>query len=81
MKRIPLIKFVEDRGQEESALVLGVTQGAISKALRAGRDITVIELPDGTFTAEELKPFPAQGQRATAAVSVAQPQVPAEAVA
>lgn len=74
MKRIPLIQFVEDRGQLDSALLLGCTQGAISKALRVGRDITVTEHADGSFTAEELKPFPNQAARPASARSAAQPQ-------
>ncbi|OEO24046.1 hypothetical protein AX279_19630 [Pseudomonas sp. J237] len=67
MKRIPLSQFVEDRGQIDSALILGVTQGAISKALRVGRDITVTEHSDGSFSAVELKPFPAQQIKASLA--------------
>ncbi|WP_339521771.1 Cro/CI family transcriptional regulator [Pseudomonas sp. EA_35y_Pfl2_R111] len=60
MKRTPLTKFVEARTQEECALLLGCTQGAISKALRVGRAVFVTENDDGTFTAEELRPFPSQ---------------------
>ncbi|MNO23688.1 Cro [compost metagenome] len=60
MKRIPFREFVEQKGQIEAAAALGVTQGAISKALRVGRDIYVTEHDDGTFTAEELRPFPSQ---------------------
>ncbi|HHK4949754.1 TPA: Cro/CI family transcriptional regulator [Pseudomonas aeruginosa] len=62
MKRIHLKQFVADRGQVDSASLLGVTQGAISKALRVGRDIYVTEHDDGTFTAEELRPFPSQAK-------------------
>lgn len=60
MKRIPLTTFVGERTQEECAALLGCTQGAISKALRVGRAVFVTELDDGTFSAEELRPFPAQ---------------------
>ncbi|MDF3932125.1 Cro/CI family transcriptional regulator [Pseudomonas citronellolis] len=59
MKRIPIKDFVAQKGQTEAAASLGVTQGAISKALRVGRDIYVTECDDGTFSAEELRPFPA----------------------
>ncbi|WP_407733264.1 Cro/CI family transcriptional regulator [Pseudomonas citronellolis] len=62
MKRTHLKQFVADRGQVDSASLLGVTQGAISKALRVGRDIYVTENDDGTFTAEELRPFPSQAK-------------------
>lgn len=67
MKRTPLIKFVEARGQVDSALLLGCTQGAISKALRVGRDIYVTEHEDGTFSAEEVRAFPAQQAKSQAA--------------
>ena len=60
MKRIPFSDFVAEKGQESAASHLGVTQGAISKALRAGRALFVTMHDDGTFTAEETKPFPAQ---------------------
>jgi len=66
MKRIHLKQFVADRGQVDSASLLGVTQGAISKALRVGRDIYVTEHDDGTFTAEEVKPFPTQTSKTAA---------------
>ncbi|MDG9858530.1 hypothetical protein HBO32_30350 [Pseudomonas nitroreducens] len=66
MKRTHLKQFVADRGQVDSASLLGVTQGAISKALRVGRDIYVTEHDDGTFTAEELRPFPSQAKNQAA---------------
>lgn len=59
MKRIPLNDFVDDRGQVSAATALAVTQGAVSKALRSGREIYVIEHDDGSYSAEELRPFPA----------------------
>lgn len=62
MKRTHLKQFVADRGQVDSASLLGVTQGAISKALRVGRDIYVTEHEDGTYSAEELRPFPSQSK-------------------
>lgn len=66
MKRTPLKQFVDDLGQADSAVLLGVTQGAISKALRSGRDIYVIEHEDGSYSARENRPFPAQSARASA---------------
>lgn len=66
MKRISMKVFVADKGQTEAAIALGVTQGAISKALRAGRDIYVTEHDDGTFSAEELRPFPAPTKKSAA---------------
>lgn len=60
MKRIPLKDFVDVKGQSEAATALGVTQGAVSKALRVGRAIYVLCHSDGAFTGEELRPFPSQ---------------------
>ncbi|MGS0941068.1 Cro/CI family transcriptional regulator [Pseudomonas luteola] len=44
-----------------------MTQGALSKALRLGRDIFVIEHKDGTFTGEEIRRFPSQSPKFQAA--------------
>ncbi|WP_338500991.1 Cro/CI family transcriptional regulator [Pseudomonas poae] len=60
MKKMPLPDLVERIGQTAVAKALGVSSPAISKALRAERDIQVQEHPDGTFTAEEVRPFPSQ---------------------
>ncbi|WP_306345969.1 Cro/CI family transcriptional regulator [Pseudomonas veronii] len=60
MNETPLDKFVADKGQSEAARLLRVTAPAIYKALSAKRDIRVLELPDGTFKANELRPFPSQ---------------------
>jgi len=66
MKRTPLDIFVSERTQEECAVLLGCTQGAISKALRVGRAVLVTEHDDGTFSAEELRPFPSRQQNTAA---------------
>lgn len=58
MNKIPLSQFVDRFGQHEAARKLGVTQPAISKALRFNREIHVTENDDGTFSANEIKPFP-----------------------
>lgn len=60
MGRITLSAFAETHGQEKAARLLGVTQGGLSKAIRTGRKIFVIQHADGTYTAEELRPFPSQ---------------------
>lgn len=60
MRRIPLNDFATERGQVQAASLLGMTQGALSKALRVGRSIYVTEHDDGTLTAEEVRPFPSQ---------------------
>ena len=63
MQRTPLKEFVTQVGQIKVAEELGMTQSGISKALRAGREVYVIELANGKFKAEEIKPFPGQVQR------------------
>ncbi|MGX4726132.1 Cro/CI family transcriptional regulator [Pseudomonas corrugata] len=67
MSRIPLSQFAEKNGQTKAALLLGMTQGALNKALRVGRDVYVISHENGTYTAEELRPFPVQSAKRSAA--------------
>lgn len=62
MRRITLNEFATEKGQTKAASLLGMTQGALNKALRVGRDIYVTENDDGSFSAEELRPFPSQGK-------------------
>lgn len=59
MDRKPLSEFVDEVGQAEAAAALGCTQGAISKALRQKRKITVLIEDDGTIRGHELRRFPA----------------------
>lgn len=63
MQRTPLNEFVTKVGQIKAAKELGMTQGGISKALRAGREVYVIEQGNGKYKAEEIKPFPGHAQR------------------
>lgn len=63
MSNLHLKDFAKERGQPEAALLLGVTQGALSKAIRIGRNIVVTREADGTFTAEERRAFPARIER------------------
>ena len=58
MKKITLAAFVKDVGQTAAANALGVSPPAISKALSRKRLIDVTEHADGSFTAQEIKPFP-----------------------
>lgn len=60
MERIPLADFCQTHGQTEAAKKLNMTQGALNKALKTGRKVHVIAQDDGTFSAEEVKPFPSQ---------------------
>lgn len=60
MSRITLKQFAVEKGQTRAASLLGMSQGALNKALRVGRDIFVTELANGSFVAEEVRPFPSQ---------------------
>lgn len=57
MKPIPLSDFVAKVGQTQAAKELGMTQGAMCKALQSGREIYVEKRKGGLF-AYEVKPFP-----------------------
>ncbi|KAE9495278.1 Cro/CI family transcriptional regulator [Neisseria gonorrhoeae] len=57
MKKIPLMSMLSRHGQAKTAKEIGVTQGAISKALRSGRAIFLFS--DGKrVKAEEVRAFP-----------------------
>ncbi len=63
MNRIRLSDYVKEHGQAKTAEALELTQGALSKALRAGRDIYIVTGPGGNVAAEEVKAFPSQSRR------------------
>ncbi|CAH0235875.1 hypothetical protein SRABI130_02864 [Pseudomonas sp. Bi130] len=67
MQRTPLKEFVAKVGQIKAAAALRMSQGGISKALRADREVYVTERADGSFEAQELKPFPAHHNKQSAA--------------
>ncbi|PBP42878.1 Cro/Cl family transcriptional regulator [Pseudomonas syringae] len=58
MNETSLDKFVAEKGQSEAARLLRVTAPAIHKALGAKRNIRVLKLPDGSYQAQEQRPFP-----------------------
>jgi len=64
MNKTKLAGLVERLGQAGAAKALGVSPPAIAKAMLAGRDIYVTEHADGTFSAEEMRPFPSQKNQA-----------------
>jgi len=66
MRRISLDEFASEKGQTNAASLLGMSQGALNKAMSVGRNIYVIEHEDGTFSAEEIRPFPSQQKRKAA---------------
>jgi hypothetical protein len=58
-----LSEFASEQGQIKAAEVIGMRQSSLSKALAAGRAVFVTEHDDGTFSAEEVKPFPSQAAK------------------
>lgn len=58
MHKTTLAEFIAKHGQTGAADRLGMTQPSVRKALLSEREIYVTEHPDGTFTAEEVRPFP-----------------------
>jgi hypothetical protein len=67
MNRVHIKDFANQLGQTEAAILLGMTQGGLSKAIRVGRDVYVTRHADGTYTAEEVRPFPSQSLKKSAA--------------
>ncbi|MGU9830208.1 Cro/CI family transcriptional regulator [Pseudomonas sp. LF242] len=63
MTPIQLHEFVDLHGQDQVAKVLGSSQAAISKAIKAGRLILISEERPGCFFGVELKGFPSGGER------------------
>lgn len=64
MNRMTLADYAKIHGQAKAADDFGVIQCAISKAIRAGRNIVVTVLPDGNVEAEEVRPFPSTKKNA-----------------
>ncbi|QZN96438.1 Cro/Cl family transcriptional regulator [Symbiopectobacterium purcellii] len=58
MIKMTLVDYVKIHGQAKTAYDFGVIQCAISKAIRAGRNIFVTVMPDESVKGEEIKPFP-----------------------
>lgn len=63
MTMVPLREFAKGHGQPRAASLLGMTQGALSKAIRIGRKVYVSQQTDGSFAAVELRSFPARHDR------------------
>lgn len=59
MQRIPLAEYASRR-HAQIARQLNMSQGSLSKAIREGRSIFVIEQGNGVICAVEEKPFPGQ---------------------
>lgn len=63
MKEIPLINLVAEKGLTAVAAALGCSAVAVSKAVNLNRKIAITIQDDGTYTAEERRPFPSQAKR------------------
>lgn len=57
MKRYSLESYLENHSQNSVAEAVGISQGAVSKMLRTGRNITVVELPSGDIQLVEERPI------------------------
>jgi hypothetical protein len=55
MNTTPLSDFCRTHTQIAAARLLGWTQGAVSQALIAGRDIHLVQHDDGTYSAYEVR--------------------------
>lgn len=60
MRQLTIQAFVSLKGQTEAARILGLSQGSLSKAIRANRKIIVHCHDEGIFSAEESRPFPSR---------------------
>lgn len=60
MNQIHLSDLVIKIGQAAVAEAFGISPAAIHKAIRSGRQIIVTIHDDGTYTAQEFRPFPSQ---------------------
>lgn len=63
MKRSSLEAFLENHSQLSVAQAVGISQGAVSKMLRTGRNITVVEHDDGRLELVEEKPILGSAQK------------------
>lgn len=57
MEKTSLSDYAQINGQSQTAKELQLTQGAVSKAIRCGRNIFVFK-KEGKLCAEEIRPFP-----------------------
>lgn len=62
MREFTLKEYIHREGhtQNEVAMRLGITQGAVSQMLLSDRDIRVVEKDQNTLQAYELKTVPAK---------------------
>ena len=57
MEKVPLLEYARKNGQHRTAKDLKISQGAVSKAISAGRNIFVYQ-KNGKLFAEEIRAFP-----------------------
>lgn len=63
MEKISLPELVRRIGQAKAADELNVEPPSIAKAIKARRNIIVTVHKDGTYSAEEVRPFPSNKPR------------------
>ncbi|SIQ83237.1 Cro/CI family transcriptional regulator [Pseudomonas flexibilis] len=64
MQKIQLSELVSTKGLAAVSRALGVSPPAIHKAISVNRNIFVTVRDDGTWVAEEVRPFPSQKKTA-----------------
>lgn len=52
---IPLADYVADHSQREAGQILGCTQANVNLAIKAGREIYIVQKPDGSFDHYEIR--------------------------
>lgn len=67
MHQQTLADFAAEHGQTLAASLLRMSQPGINKALHSGRQIYVTIMPDGSYEASEVRPFPSQRRDESAA--------------
>lgn len=77
MHPVTLAQYVADQSQESASKRLGLSQAAISKAIKARRSIYVFVSETGTAAAVELKAFPAGSSNLTESMEEILAAIPA----
>ncbi len=59
VRKVSLGAWLKDHTQNDTALALGMTQGALSQMIRNKREIWILEDDRGGITAKEVRSVPA----------------------
>ena len=63
MSLLTLAQYAAQQSQDSASKLLGLSQAAVSKAIKAGRSIYVFHSDAGLAVAIELKPFPGKSSK------------------